>query len=148
VCSTALAEKREKTVISSPRTAKDKTIKTTGANIFTKGAKDSGIPLLWVGPLSPQDVWALLDRGTHLLVFFWSLRCHIDFVLTDRELTIAKLLAVGKSEKEIVFLLKVRPATVSTHRLHIFQKLGINGIAPLVHWAIREGHVELMGKKE
>ena len=59
--------------------------------------------------------------------------------LTDRERQVLKLLAEGKSTKEIGFALKVSPKTVETHRLNIRDKLNIDSLPELTKFAIREG---------
>lgn len=62
--------------------------------------------------------------------------------LSPREKEIAKLLAEGKSNKEIAAALFISVKTVETHRRTIMQKLEISSIVELVHWAIRNGLVE------
>lgn len=57
--------------------------------------------------------------------------------LTLRETEIARLLASGKSNKEIATALFISVKTVETHRRSIMQKLEISSIVELVHWAIR-----------
>jgi len=59
--------------------------------------------------------------------------------LSDRERQVLKLLAEGKSVKEIGFTLAVSAKTVETHRLNIRDKLGISSLAELTKFAIREG---------
>jgi DNA-binding NarL/FixJ family response regulator len=59
--------------------------------------------------------------------------------LSDREREVLKLFADGLETREIAEALKMGEKTVSTHREHIMQKLGINNIAGLTKYAIREG---------
>ncbi|MHC4483622.1 MAG: response regulator [Planctomycetota bacterium] len=59
--------------------------------------------------------------------------------LTDKELDILKLLAEGKPSKEIAFLLDISIQAVDASRRRIMQKLGIESLAELVKYAIREG---------
>ena len=59
--------------------------------------------------------------------------------LSDRERQVLKLLAEGKSVKEIGYTLDVSAKTVETHRLNIRDKLGISSLAELTKFAIREG---------
>ena len=59
--------------------------------------------------------------------------------LSDRERQVLKLLAEGKTIKEIAYLLEVSAKTVETHRLNIRDKLGISSLAELTKFAIREG---------
>lgn len=59
--------------------------------------------------------------------------------LTPRELEILVLLAEGKTNREIGDQLHLSSKTVGTHRQHIMQKLGLDNLADLVKYAIREG---------
>ena len=59
--------------------------------------------------------------------------------LTTRETEIVRLLAQGKSNKEVANGLYISVRTVETHRRTIFQKLKINAVAELVRYAIRHG---------
>jgi DNA-binding NarL/FixJ family response regulator len=67
--------------------------------------------------------------------------------LTPREREIARLLAEGHSTKEIAAQLGVSLKTVGTHREHVMQKLRIQSIAELTHYAIREGLTSLGGAR-
>lgn len=60
-------------------------------------------------------------------------------VLSAREREITQLFAEGHSTREIAERLHVSVKTVGTHREHIMGKLGIQGIARLTRYAIREG---------
>ena len=59
--------------------------------------------------------------------------------LTNRERQVLKLLAEGNSIKEIGSTLNVSAKTVETHRINIRDKLGIESLAELTKFAIREG---------
>jgi len=52
-----------------------------------------------------------------------------------------KLVAGGKSTKEIAFLLNLSVKTVETHRAQIMERLGIRDVAGLVRYALRTGLV-------
>jgi ATP/maltotriose-dependent transcriptional regulator MalT len=45
--------------------------------------------------------------------------------LTSRELDVVKLLCCGRTNREISECLKIGSATVKTHLIHIFEKLGV-----------------------
>jgi len=57
--------------------------------------------------------------------------------LSDRELQVFKLLAVGKTIQEIAEMLGISPRTVETHKSRIMDKMGLKNIAELVRTAIR-----------
>jgi DNA-binding NarL/FixJ family response regulator len=59
--------------------------------------------------------------------------------LSEREREIFQLIAEGHSNKEIATLLSLSPATVETHRAHIFEKLDVHNTAELVLYAVRKG---------
>ncbi len=59
--------------------------------------------------------------------------------LSEREREIFQLVAEGHSNKAIAQLLSVSPATVETHRAHVFQKLDVHNTAELVLYAVRRG---------
>jgi DNA-binding NarL/FixJ family response regulator len=56
---------------------------------------------------------------------------------TPREVEIIRLLAEGKSNKEIAALLQIHVRTAETHRSRIMLKLGVHSLAELIHYAIR-----------
>lgn len=58
---------------------------------------------------------------------------------TPRELEIVRLLAQGKSNKEIAAALGIAVRTVETHRGTIMLKLGLHSLAELIHYAMRHG---------
>ncbi len=59
--------------------------------------------------------------------------------LSYREREVLQLIAEGKSTKEIAYTLDVSGKTVEAHRRQIMLKLGIDNIADLTRYAIREG---------
>jgi len=60
--------------------------------------------------------------------------------LTKREKEVAKLLAEGKSSKEIAELLYISIYTVRRHRDNIMKKLELKGLADLVRYAMDQGY--------
>jgi two-component system, NarL family, response regulator NreC len=56
---------------------------------------------------------------------------------TRREIEIIRVLAEGKSNKEIAAQLGISVRTVETHRAKIMLKLGLHSLAELIHYAIR-----------
>jgi DNA-binding NarL/FixJ family response regulator len=63
-------------------------------------------------------------------------------VLTAREAEIVKLIAEGRSSKEIATLLVISVKTVERHRANILQKLEMRDRTDLTRYAIRTGLVE------
>jgi DNA-binding NarL/FixJ family response regulator len=59
--------------------------------------------------------------------------------LTSREREVLQLIAEGKATKEVAAILKVSIKTAETHRRNIMEKLGIDSVAELTKYAIREG---------
>lgn len=59
--------------------------------------------------------------------------------LTSRELQVLRLIASGKSSKQVAGELGIAFRTVVCHRYRIFQKLGVHNTAELVMFAVRAG---------
>ncbi len=65
-----------------------------------------------------------------------------DDPLTPRELEVLKLVAEGKSSREIAELLVVSIKTVERHRADILHRLGLRDRVDLTRYAIRRGLIE------
>ncbi len=63
--------------------------------------------------------------------------------LTQREREVLQLIAEGLHTKTIADQLHVSPKTVLTHRENIMKKLGVDSVASLTRYALREGISEL-----
>jgi DNA-binding NarL/FixJ family response regulator len=63
--------------------------------------------------------------------------------LTPRQREILRLIAEGKTNKEIASILNVSIKTVDTHRMLLMQRLDIHDVAGLVRFAIKVGLVSL-----
>ena len=61
--------------------------------------------------------------------------------LTTREREVLKLIAEGKSSKEIAHILSISVFTVNNHRASIMEKLNLNKATDLVKYAIRKGYI-------
>lgn len=59
--------------------------------------------------------------------------------LTERELDVLQQLALGASNREIAKTLFVSEATVKSHLVHIFRKLGVESRARAIHVASESG---------
>jgi DNA-binding CsgD family transcriptional regulator len=60
-----------------------------------------------------------------------------------RETVILKLMAEGKSTREIADLLFISIPTVNRHRFNIKHKLGLKANADLIKYAIAKGYTAL-----
>jgi DNA-binding NarL/FixJ family response regulator len=63
--------------------------------------------------------------------------------LTDREKQVLKLVADGKSNKEVAEVLGISVKTAMTHREHVMEKLGLHNRTELVRFAIKQGVVRV-----
>lgn len=66
----------------------------------------------------------------------------LRFRLTPRERQIVRLLAEGKSNKEVAHTLEISLDTAETHRKNILNKLQLRSTADLVRYAIRNKLIE------
>lgn len=62
--------------------------------------------------------------------------------LTSREMEILKLIAEGRSNRDIARELSISPKTVETHRSRIMKKLGEHSATGLVRHAVRIGLID------
>ena len=62
-----------------------------------------------------------------------------DAVLSERELEVLRLIALGHTNPEIARRLYISPRTVETHRASLQGKLGISGRPELVRYALERG---------
>ena len=60
-------------------------------------------------------------------------------VLNEREREVLQFLSEGKSTKQIAVQLHVSAKTIESNRRNIMDKLGINSVAELTKYAVREG---------
>lgn len=60
-------------------------------------------------------------------------------ILTPREECVVQFLAEGKNTKEISMALGLSVKTIETHRIRVMNKLGMNSVAELTKFAIRQG---------
>jgi DNA-binding NarL/FixJ family response regulator len=57
--------------------------------------------------------------------------------LSDREYQVFRMLAMGKTVKQIGEELALSPQTISTHRSHILEKMGMESNAELIQYAMQ-----------
>lgn len=63
--------------------------------------------------------------------------------LTRREKQVFKLLAEGKTSRDIAKYLSISLKTAMTHRSHVMEKLNIHSRAELIKYAIRKGIIQV-----
>ncbi len=78
--------------------------------------------------------WVKMTRGNHRPSFETER-------LTTREREVLKMIAEGKSSKEIGELLFISVRTVERHRANIMEKLNLKKSAGLVKYAIQKGYI-------
>jgi DNA-binding NarL/FixJ family response regulator len=59
--------------------------------------------------------------------------------LTDREKQVLKLVAEGRSNKEVATLLGISVKTAMSHREHVMEKLRVHNRTDLIRFALRHG---------
>lgn len=80
-----------------------------------------------------------MELSEHLLrVAYGGAMRHHD-CLAPREFEVMMRLVSGESNGAIAEQLHLSPKTISTHRMRIFQKLGVSSVAELTRLAIEEG---------
>jgi DNA-binding NarL/FixJ family response regulator len=67
---------------------------------------------------------------------------HNQVKLTGRQRVVLKLIAEGKSTKEIANLLNISVNTAKTHRLKLMERLGVHEVAGVVRQAVKMGLVK------
>ncbi len=83
-------------------------------------------------PLDPDAVGAVLEAAGHPP----PARRQWPAALTDREVEVLRLLAAGRSKREIAARLVLSPSTVHTHTVHIYAKAAVSTRAALAMWAM------------
>jgi DNA-binding NarL/FixJ family response regulator len=86
--------------------------------------------------LSPRITGVVIDDYVKRL----STQCQPEGpALTEREREVLQFLSEGKSTKQIALQLHVSSKTIESNRRNIMGKLGINSVAELTKYAVREG---------
>ena len=63
--------------------------------------------------------------------------------LTDREKQVLKLIAEGRSNKEVAELLDISVKTAMSHREHVMEKLNLHSRTDLIRFALRQGVIRV-----
>ncbi len=69
----------------------------------------------------------------------WALSSAEDEVLSERELEVLRLVALGYTNSEIAKRMYISPRTVETHRANLQAKLRVSGRPELVRYALEHG---------
>ncbi len=69
----------------------------------------------------------------------WALAAAADEILSERELEVLRLLALGHTNSEIAKRLYISARTVETHRANLQSKLRVSGRPGLVRYALEHG---------
>jgi DNA-binding NarL/FixJ family response regulator len=91
--------------------------------------------MIYVSPLLASDLADLYMQGQRLG------EAEEDEPLSAREIEIIKMIAEGKSSKEIAEILFLSFRTIQNHRAKIMKKLNLKKNTDLVKYAIRKGYV-------
>lgn len=60
-------------------------------------------------------------------------------LLSDREFEVFRMLVAGKGVNEIAEQLSISNKTVSTHKIHLMEKMNLTSVADLVRYAVQHG---------
>jgi DNA-binding NarL/FixJ family response regulator len=104
----------------------------------------SAIEMIRSGKIFVSSSFAM-DIAGELLQYYRGERKGSAELLTTREKEILRLIAEGKSSKDIASLLFISVYTVSNHRANIIKKLKLKRTADLVRYAIDKGYVSNLG---
>ncbi len=93
-------------------------------------------------PLDPEVAKRLLSRFQHPAAASAAAQGPMHETLTEREMDVLRLLAQGKSNKEIARALFIGDRTVKSHLSAVFQKLDVTDRTQAALYAVRHGLVE------
>ena len=63
--------------------------------------------------------------------------------LSPREIQVLRLVAEGKSSKEVAVVLNISVKTAETHRANIMRKLELHSVSELVRYAVKNQIIEV-----
>ena len=112
---------------------------TAGAAAYLR--KDSGELELASAIHSVMTTGSYISAGIAKLLLS-SNQPQAEEVLTTRQIQILKMLAQGRTSKEIGFELGLSSKTVDVHRARIMERLGLRDVASLTMYAVRKGLVK------
>lgn len=90
----------------------------------------------YLHPLAAGELFELVTAGKSLEEDDYE-------SLTRREKQVFKLLAEGKTSREIAKYLGISAKTAMTHRSHVMEKLNFHSRAELIRYAVRKGVIQI-----
>lgn len=111
----------------------------TGYVLKTRAAADL---VHGIGEVARGGLYLSSGLSRDVLRLFLEKREVLPDPLTPRERQLLQLVAEGKTTKEAAAVLGVSVKTADTHRARIMKKLGVQGTAGLVRYAIRTGLIQ------
>jgi DNA-binding NarL/FixJ family response regulator len=114
-----------------------------GANGYVTKASASQDVCNALKQLLAGEKYISTSVGEHLAVVVKSGADQLPHeILSDREFQVLRLIAAGKTSKEIAEDLALSAATISTYRARILEKMRLKNNAELTRYAIQQGLVE------
>ncbi len=113
-------------------------LKTTASRELIQAVRTVAEGETYLSPPIASDVVARHIRGSAASA---DSGAHAD--LTPREREVLRLIAHGNHTKRVAERLGISPKTVLVHRQNMMKKLGVDSLAGLVRYALREGISEL-----
>lgn len=111
----------------------------TGYVLKTRAAADL---VHGIGEVARGGLYLSSGLSRDALRLFLEKREVLPDPLTPRERQLLQLVAEGKTTKEAAAVLGISVKTADTHRARIMKKLGVQGTAGLVRYAIRTGLIQ------
>ena len=90
-----------------------------------------------------RDMTYLSPRVSRTVVQAYLAKAEVPDPLTPREREVLRLVAEGKTTKEIAAMLGISVKTAEAHRMRVMKKLETHNTASTVRYAIRQGLIEV-----
>jgi two-component system response regulator NreC len=123
-----------------PEPARDAFDRGAGAYVLEQAVETELAPA--IRELAAGGRYVHPELGARLIAAETAEQRRADDPLTDRELEVLRLLALGHTNQEIAGQLFISVRTAEAHRAHILQKLRLSTRAELVRYALAEGFLE------
>jgi DNA-binding NarL/FixJ family response regulator len=113
-------------------------LKTSSADQIAKAVEQIYEGNLAIGPTSGPGFFRSGNTESHSNNSMGT-ESHVNYELTDRELEVLRLLALGLTNRNIAKTLSISDRTVQAHLTHIFAKMNVTSRLDAVLRAIRDG---------